>query len=127
MNRYDLIKEIIKNIEKLGIDFRATVDLEGPSAVVNITKKQGAYNPLTATPFHLAHDMIHVYFKDSHRVCDYDIQNPLEKRANRMAIQYLWDLFLENGGSIDYFYQFIKVTDCPFEQSFEIVRDMAVA
>lgn len=124
MNRDELIEQIVKNIRDLGIDFRANSHLEGLSAVINVKRGQGAYNPLVVTPFHLVHGMFHVMNQDCSRKCDYDIHNPAEKIANKSAIQWLWEEFMSLDGTEEYFHSFLEITGCPLDLSRTIINEM---
>jgi hypothetical protein len=83
-----------------------------------------AYNPDHITVFKLAHEMIHAQYGDE-RCNDNDVLNPCEIRANHQAIVWLWNEYLSNGGSRDYFSHFIEITGCPFDETAEVVREMA--
>ncbi len=81
------------------------------------------YNSDEATPFEVAHELIHIINKDKHRGKYFDAINPQEVRANHEAILLLWEIFIANGGSYEYFNVFVNITDAPFELAESIIKN----
>ena len=81
------------------------------------------YNSDEATPFEVAHELIHIINKDNHRGKYFDAINPQEVRANHEAILLLWEIFEANGGSYEYFNVFVNTTDAPFELAESIIKN----
>ncbi|KKW71868.1 hypothetical protein VN96_1853 [Lactococcus cremoris] len=92
-------------------------------AVVNIDARVMIYNSDEATPFEVAHELIHIINKDNHRGKYFDAINPQEVRANHEAILLLWEIFEANGGSYEYFNVFVNTTDAPFELAESIIKN----
>ncbi|MCI3860185.1 hypothetical protein V6B05_01930 [Lactococcus garvieae] len=120
MTEAEIIESIIHDIEFLGY---STVALPVDRPYTNGKKKVVIY-PISSTPFELAHEMVHAKYGDSHRNTLCDITSPQEKRANKEAIIYLWNLFESEGGNFNYFSLFIDVTGCPYEKSYSIIRNI---
>ena len=109
----DELKDLIVNkIRQSGIDFRAVSHLDSV-AVINPTKKCGAYDVNEATPFNLAHEFFHAKLKHRRRRYDYDVSNAQEHEANVAAVNYLWRLFIMFGGTVEYANVFIKTSGAP--------------
>ena len=92
-------------------------------AVVNVDARVMIYNSDEATPFEVAHELIHIINKDNHRGKYFDAINPQEVRANHEAILLLWEIFEANGGSYEYFNVFVNTTDAPFELAESIIKN----
>ena len=124
MNKDELIELILLNIERLGI-VMAPTKLE-QFAIINCEKFIGVYDPLSVTPFILAHELIHAKYGDKQRYCDNDILSNEEKRANKEAIIILWEIYKEQGGNFSYFSNFIEISGCPFEESITILKELEI-
>ncbi|AGY45189.1 hypothetical protein P620_00800 [Lactococcus lactis subsp. lactis KLDS 4.0325] len=124
MNKDELIELILLNIERLGI-VMAPTKLE-QFAIINCEKFIGVYDPSSATPFILAHELIHAKYDDKLRHCDNDILSCEEKRANKEAVVLLWEIYKEQGGNASYFSNFIEITGCPFEETITVLRQIEV-
>lgn len=114
MSKQELLEYLLKEIEKCGFkicDIKSMPLL----AVVNVDARVMIYNSDEATPFEVAHELIHIINKDNHRGKYFDAINPQEVRANREAVLLLWEIFEANGGSYEYFNVFVNITDAPFE------------
>ena len=121
MKKDELLDLILLNIERLGIVMNpATLD---QYAIINCEKCIGVYDPISVTPFILAHELIHAKYRDKQRHCDNDVLSFEEKRANKEAILLLWEIYIEQGGNSDYFTNFVEVSGCPFEQSITFIRE----
>ena len=92
MTESEIIEYIIKDIESLGYE---TIVLPLDRPYTNGKRKIVTY-PLPITPFKMAHEF-----------------SPHEKRANKEAVLFLWDLFEKNGGTSENISQFIELTGCP--------------
>ena len=112
MDKNGLIYDLVTSIRCLGIDFRA-VDHLDTVAVINPSKQQGAYDINTATPFDIAHELFHALHHDVHRLAANDVRNPQERDANAAATKYLWNLYLNNGGTEEYIQHFVDVSGVP--------------
>jgi hypothetical protein len=122
MSRQELLDYLLKEIEKSGIETFNTKYFPLPAAV-NVEAKIMIYNSELATPFGLAHELIHILNNDSHRGEYCDAINPQEVQANHEAILLLWEIFEANGGSYEYFNVFIDITESPFELAFSIINN----
>lgn len=120
MGRQELLDYLLKEIEKCGFEIFA-VDTFPIAAVVNVDNKIMVYNFKDASPFEVAHELIHILNKDNHRGEYFDAINPQEVRANHEAILLLWEIFEANGGSYEYFNVFVDTTDAPFELAYSII------
>ena len=120
MNKQELNKYILQQIENNGITIYNS-ELFPIEPVINIKKKIMVIGSIPITAFKSAHELCHVLYGDMHRGGENDACNPQEIRANKKAIEYLWNIFLENGGSYDYFNIFIDLTDCPFYMAYDII------
>lgn len=120
MGRQELLDYLLKEIEKWGFEIFA-VDTFPIAAVVNVDNKIMVYNFKDASPFEVAHELIHILNKDNHRGEHFDAINPQEVRANHEAILLLWEIFEANGGSYEYFNVFVDTTDAPFELAYSSI------
>ncbi len=120
MGRQELLDYLLKEIEKYGFTVLFSDSFPLP-AVINIDDKIMIYNSKRASPFVVAHELIHIINKDCHRGKYFDTINPQEIRANHEAILLLWEIFEANGGSYDYFNVFADITESPFELAFSII------
>jgi hypothetical protein len=121
MTKDELLDLILLNIERLGIVMNPTT--LDQYAIINCEKYIGVYDPVSITPFILAHELIHAKYRDKQRHCDNDILSFEEKRANKEAILLLWEIYTEQGGNSDYFTNFIEVSGCPFESSITYIKE----
>lgn len=121
MSRQELLEYLLKEIEKCGFKICDIKSMPLP-AVVNVDARVMIYNSDEATPFEVAHELIHIINKDNHRGKYFDAINPQEVRANHEAILLLWEIFEANGGSYDYFNVFVNTTDAPFELAESIIK-----
>ncbi|MCA2390956.1 hypothetical protein [Lactococcus sp. NH2-7C] len=122
MSKQELLEYLLKEIEKCGFkicDIKSMPLL----AVVNVDARVMIYNSDEATPFEVAHELIHIINKDNHRGKYFDAINPQEVRANHEAILLLWEIFEANGGSYEYFNVFVNTTDAPFELAESIIKN----
>lgn len=122
MSRQELLEYLLEEIEKCGFKICAIKSMPLP-AVVNVDARVMIYNSDEATPFEVAHELIHIINKDSHRGKYFDAINPQEVRANHEAILLLWEIFEANGGSYEYFNVFVNTTDAPFELAESIIKN----
>lgn len=120
MDKKIFLKEIIRDIENLGIEITFNDNLP-IDAVTNVKRKLMTINLKNSSIFKLAHEKSHVENDDQHRFFENDSCCVQEIRANRDAIIYLWDKFLENGGNYDYFSLFVETTSCPFYMAYDII------
>lgn len=120
MTKDELLDLILLNIERLGIVMNPTT--LDQYAIINCEKCIGVYDPVSITPFVLAHELIHARYRDRQRHCDNDILSFEEKRANKEAILLLWEIYVEQGGNSNYFPNFIEVSGCPFETSITYIK-----
>lgn len=120
MSRQDLLEYLLEEIEKCGFKICDIKSMPLP-AVVNVDARVMIYNSNEATPFEVAHELIHIINKDNHRGKYFDAINPQEVRANHEAILLLWEIFEANGGSYEYFNVFVNTTDAPFELAYSII------
>lgn len=111
MDRNDLINELVSNIQKLGVDFRA-VDRLDAVAVINTTKNVGAYDRHIATPKDIAHEYFHKINKHRKRRLENDVRNYQERDCNEQATEFLWNIFISEGGSIEYSQLFLEISGC---------------
>ncbi|QSR04854.1 hypothetical protein J0J33_04380 [Lactococcus sp. LG1267] len=120
MNEQELIERIILEIEKFGIEVIG--DNSFPlDAVTNNRKKITIFNPSTVKAFKLCHELIHIKNNDSYRLGECDTTSPQEKRTNKEAILFLWDIFITEGGSFNLFQRFIEISGCPCDTSFSLL------
>lgn len=122
MSRQELLEYLLKEIEKCGFKI-VDVGLFPVPAAVNVDNKIMIYNSNEASPFEVAHELIHILNKDNHRGDYFDSTNPQEVRANHKAVLLLWEIFEANGGSYEYFNVFVNTTDAPFELAELIVKN----
>ncbi|MCD6633508.1 hypothetical protein [Lactococcus cremoris] len=122
MSRQELLEYLLKEIEKCGFKICDIKSMPLP-AVVNVDARVMIYNSDEATPFEVAHELIHIINKDNHRGKYFDAINPQEVRANYEAILLLWEIFEANGGSYEYFNVFVNTTDAPFELAESIIKN----
>lgn len=122
MSRQELLEYLLKEIEKCGFKICDIKSMPLP-AVVNVDARVMIYNSDEATPFEVAHELIHIINKDNHRGKYFDAINPQEVRANYEAILLLWEIFEANGGSYEYFNVFVNTTDTPFELAESIIKN----
>ncbi|MCT0016913.1 hypothetical protein EFE32_08785 [Lactococcus lactis subsp. lactis] len=120
MGRQELLDYLLKEVEKSGFEI-FKVDIFPIPAVVNVDKKLMIYNSIDASPFEIAHELIHILNKDNHRGEYFDAINPQEVRANHEAILLLWEIFEVNGGNYEYFSVFVDTTDAPFDLAYSII------
>ncbi|MDN5960524.1 MAG: hypothetical protein L0H92_08475 [Lactococcus lactis] len=122
MSRQELLEYLLKEIEKCGFKICDIKSMPLP-AVVNVDARVMIYNSDEATPFEVAHELIHIINKDNHRGKYFDAINPQEVRANHEAILLLWEIFEANGGSYEYFNVFVNTIDAPFELAESIIKN----
>ncbi len=122
MSRQELLEYLLKEVEKFGFSVFADEMFPIP-AIVNTDDKIMIYSSIEVTPFEIAHELIHIINKDSHRGKYFDAINPQEVRANLEAILLLWEIFEANGGSYEYFNVFVNTTDAPFELAESIIKN----
>lgn len=122
MSRQELLEYLLEEIEKCGFKICDIKSMPLP-AVVNVDARVMIYNSDEATPFEVAHELIHIINKDNHRGKYFDAINPQEARANHEAILLLWEIFEANGGSYEYFNVFVNTTDAPFELAESIIKN----
>jgi hypothetical protein len=122
MSRQELLEYLLEEIEKCGFKICDIKSMPLP-AVVNVDARVMIYNSDEATPFEVAHELIHIINKDNHRRKYFDAINPQEVRANHEAILLLWEIFEANGGSYEYFNVFVNTTDAPFELAESIIKN----
>lgn len=122
MSRQELLEYLLEEIEKCGFKICDIKSMPLP-AVVNVDARVMIYNSDEATPFEVAHELIHIINKDNHRGKYFDAINPQEVRANHEAILLLWEIFEANGGSYEYFNVFVNTTDAPFELAEPIIKN----
>ena len=122
MSRQELLEYLLEEIEKCGFKICDIKSMPLP-AVVNVDARVMIYNSDEATPFEVAHELIHIINKDNHRGKYFDAINPQEARANHEAILLLWEIFIANGGSYEYFNVFVNTTDAPFELAESIIKN----
>lgn len=121
MSEQELLVYLLKEIEKCGFEV-VDVDSFPVPAAVNVDNKVMIYNSKEASPFEIAHELIHIINKDNHRGDYFDATNPQEVRANREAVLLLWEIFEANGGSFDYFNVYINITHAPFDLAESIIK-----
>ena len=120
MNEQELIERIILEIEKYGIEVIG--DNSFPlDAVTNNRKKITIFNPTTVKAFKLCHELMHIKNNDSYRLGECDTTSSQEKRTNKEAILFLWDIFISEGGSFNLFQRFIEISGCPCDTSFSLL------
>lgn len=122
MSRQELLEYLLEEIEKCGFKICDIKSMPLP-AVVNVDARVMIYNSDEATPFEVAHELIHIINKDNHRGKYFDAINPQEVRANHEVILLLWEIFEANGGSYEYFNVFVNTTDAPFELAESIIKN----
>lgn len=122
MSRQELLEYLLEEIEKCGFKICDIKSMPLP-AVVNVDARVMIYNSDEATPFEIAHELIHIINKDSHRGKYFDAINPQEARANHEAILLLWEIFEANGGNYEYFNVFVNTTEAPFELAESIIKN----
>ena len=122
MSRQELLEYLLEEIEKCGFKICDIKSMPLP-AVVNVDARVMIYNSDEATPFEVGHELIHIINKDNHRGKYFDAINPQEVRANHEAILLLWEIFIANGGSYEYFNVFVNITDAPFELAESIIKN----
>lgn len=120
MSRQELLGYLLKEVEKCGFQVCNIESIPIPAAV-NIDDKLMVYNSIEASPFVVAHELIHIINKDCHRGKYFDALNSQEVRANHEAILLLWEIFEANGGSYEYFNVFVDITESPFDLAFSII------
>lgn len=112
MNQQDIMDIIVGDIKRLGVDFRSVEKLD-VVAVINPSKNVGAYDKYRSTPFILAHELFHKLNDDSKRHYLNDIRNPQEHEANVAAAGYLWSIYVQLGGTVEYTQHFLEVSGTP--------------
>ncbi|GAB7390145.1 hypothetical protein [Lactococcus garvieae] len=123
MKRQDLIESLISRIENENIEI--TFNDEFPiDAVTNVKRGLMMANLSIVTPFKLAHELVHVLHRDTHRLGECDTTSPQEKRTNKEAIILLWEIFIAEGGSFELFQKFIEISGCPCDTSFAVIGKM---
>lgn len=120
MNEQELIERIILEIEKYGIEV-ISYESFPLDAVTNNRKKITIFNPTTVKSFKLCHELMHIKNNDSYRLGECDTISPQEKRTNKEAILFLWDIFITEGGSFELFQKFIEISGCPCDASFSLL------
>lgn len=111
MNRQDLIDELVESIRSLGVDFRAVEHLDA-IAVINPTKNVGAYDTYRATPKVIAHEYFHKLEGHKRRRFENDVRCSQERDCNEQATEFLWEIFIREGGSIEYSQLFLEISGC---------------
>lgn len=120
MNEQELIERIILEIEKYGIEVIG--DNSFPlDAVTNNRKKITIFNPATVKAFKLCHELMHIKNNDSYRLGECDTTSSQEKRMNKEAILFLWNIFITEGGNFELFQKFIEISGCPCDTSFSLL------
>ncbi|WP_341785294.1 hypothetical protein [Lactococcus petauri] len=120
MNEQELIERIILEIEKYGIEVIG--DTSFPlDAVTNNRKKITIFNPTTVKAFKLCHELMHIKNNDSYRLGECDTTSSQEKRTNKEAILFLWNIFITEGGNFELFQKFIEISGCPCDTSFSLL------
>ncbi|MFK4885845.1 hypothetical protein ACI1UN_01925 [Lactococcus petauri] len=120
MNEQELIERIILEIEKFGIEVIG--DNSFPlDAVTNNRKKITIFNPATVKAFKLCHELMHIKNNDSYRLGECDTTSSQEKRTNKEAILFLWNIFITEGGNFELFQKFIEISGCPCDTSFSLL------
>lgn len=120
MNEQELIERIILEIEKYGIEVIG--DNYFPlDAVTHNRKKITIFNPKTVKAFKLCHELMHIKNNDRYRLGECDTTSPQEKRTNKEAILFLWDIFVSEGGNFELFQKFIEISGCPCDTSFALL------
>ncbi|WP_276414295.1 hypothetical protein [Lactococcus petauri] len=120
MNEQELIERIILEIEKYGIEVIG--DNSFPlDAVTNNRKKITIFNPTTVKAFKLCHELMHIKNNDSYRLGECDTTSSQEKRTNKEAILFLWNIFITEGGNFELFQRFIEISGCPCDTSFSLL------
>ncbi|MBU7568564.1 hypothetical protein KGP39_07390 [Weissella hellenica] len=112
MNKNDITDIITRDIRRLGVDFRAVDHLDA-IAVINTKENRGLYDKNQATPFILAHEMFHKLNNHVKRHYENDIRNQQEHDANVAATAYLWSIYVQLGGTVEYVQHFIEVSGTP--------------
>lgn len=112
MTGKELLELIITKIENIGIEVKFE-KLSGASAYISYRYGWGIIDLERATAFDTCHEYIHAKNKDIVRHSENDWDNPCEKIADKEAILLLWDLFEENGGTVEDINRFIEVTGSP--------------
>lgn len=121
MDREELNLFLLQKIENLGYEVQF-IDFSN-KVIINTHTLKCAVNPSSVTPFSLAHDYHHALNKDDSRLRQCDTVSPHEARADRGAILMLWDLWLDNDGDYEHFDLFCEVTKCPYNRSFQLVKE----
>ncbi|WEA14091.1 hypothetical protein [Lactococcus garvieae] len=120
MNEQELIERLILEIEKYGIEVIG--DNSFPlDAVTNNRKKITIFNPTTIKAFKLCHELMHIKNNDSYRLGECDTTSSQEKRTNKEAILFLWNIFITEGGNFELFQKFIEISGCPCDTSFSLL------
>lgn len=120
MNEQELIERIILEIEKYGIEVIG--DNSFPlDAVTNNRKKITIFNPATVKAFKLCHELMHIKNNDSYCLGECDTTSSQEKRTNKEAILFLWNIFITEGGNFELFQKFIEISGCPCDTSFSLL------
>lgn len=112
MTAKELLEKIITEIEKLGIELK-TGKLSGAGAYISYKYGFGILDMDRVSVFGACHEYIHVKNKDCIRCSENDWNNPCERKADKEAILYLWQLFEESGGTVEDMTRFIEITECP--------------
>ncbi|MCW0953231.1 hypothetical protein OIT44_03970 [Weissella ceti] len=112
MNKDELMNELVSSIKNRGVNFVGFDHLDA-IAVVNPDRMIGAYDKNRATLFDVTHEFMHLELGHIERGNGYDFTNEQETTCNAVTTQYLWDMFLFHGGSIEYAQHFIEVSGCP--------------
>ncbi|MDR3241763.1 MAG: hypothetical protein LBT37_06290 [Lactobacillaceae bacterium] len=113
MTEDELEDELINDLRNAGIWIKRndTLDIK---ATINVNKGIGAYNGQKATPFTLAHEYYHKMNNDCKRKSEYDARNPAESIADRQAVNMLWKIFEDYGGSEEYLTTFLRLSGVPY-------------
>ncbi|EKF52321.1 hypothetical protein [Lactococcus garvieae] len=120
MDEQELIERLIYEIEAYGIEVIG--DNYFPlDALTHNRKKITIFNPTTIKAFKLCHELMHIKNNDSYRLGECDTTSPQEKRTNREAILFLWDIFISEGGDFNNFQKFIEISGCPCDTSFTLL------
>lgn len=111
MDKLELTNELVDSIRRKGVQFKPVPHLD-VVAIINPTKMIGAYDANTATPQDIAHEYFHVELKHKRRRFTNDFSNEQERECNYHATLFLWEMFLEQGGTPEYSHHFLKVSGC---------------
>lgn len=120
MHQKELNSLLIKKIEKSGIVYRCG-SYDNQYAWISTTLGIGGYDK-NCTPFDHAHEVGHIYYGDSFCENECDSFSKYESRASKYGIELLWEMFIETGGSPQYFDIFLDLTGCPEILSWNLIN-----